>query len=181
MLNELSEIKILRKKLNITQQELASISGVSQSLIAKIESNHIDPTYTKVKQIFQTLNSLNEKKQLKAKNIMNKKVIFVTPNDSLKNTIKKMKKHNISQLPVLENKIPAGFISETIILDAIMKNKSSDSAVKDLMKDSPPTITKDANISVVSNLLKYYPLVLVLGKGKLQGLITKADLLQTAL
>ena len=46
MFNTLQEIKHLRKKFNLTQGELAKLAGVSQSLIAKIESNKINPTFT---------------------------------------------------------------------------------------------------------------------------------------
>ena len=55
---ELSEVKVIRKKLGLTQGELAKAAGVSQSLIAKIESTKIDPTYSKVKLIFHALESL---------------------------------------------------------------------------------------------------------------------------
>ena len=50
--HDIKEIKILRKKLEITQNELAKKSGVSQSLIAKIESSNIDPAYSSIKKIF---------------------------------------------------------------------------------------------------------------------------------
>jgi len=42
---ELSRIREIRKKLNISQRELAMKAGVSQSLIAKIEGNNIDPSF----------------------------------------------------------------------------------------------------------------------------------------
>ena len=87
-----------------------------------------------------------------------------------------MKKHSISQLPVLDNKQAVGVISESAILDAIINNKSSDTAISDIMNDAPPTIASNASVHVVSHLLQYYPLVLVAEKGKTLGLITKADL-----
>ena len=89
MNHELTEIKIMRKQLGITQQELAKLAGVSQSLVAKIEANTIDPTYTKVKKIFETLYALNEKKQLRASDLMNQQLITVAPTETLKETIKK--------------------------------------------------------------------------------------------
>ena len=42
-MDELIELKKLRKKLGLTQNQLAKRANVSQSLIAKIESNKIDP------------------------------------------------------------------------------------------------------------------------------------------
>jgi predicted transcriptional regulator len=47
--------------LGLTQGQLAKIAGVSQSFIAKIESGKIDPSYSKVKTIFDVLDlSLEE-------------------------------------------------------------------------------------------------------------------------
>ncbi|MBU4502216.1 MAG: helix-turn-helix domain-containing protein, partial [Nanoarchaeota archaeon] len=48
----LEEIKIRRNKIGLTQTQLARLAGVSQSLIAKIESKKIDPTFSKTKSIF---------------------------------------------------------------------------------------------------------------------------------
>ncbi|MBI2079314.1 helix-turn-helix domain-containing protein, partial [Candidatus Micrarchaeota archaeon] len=45
---DVSKLGSLRRKLGITQKELAKLAGVSQSLIAKIEMGKIDPAYSKV-------------------------------------------------------------------------------------------------------------------------------------
>jgi len=179
MITDLQEIKHLRKKLELTQGQLAKYAGVSQSLIAKIESNKIDPTFTKAQKIFASLETFAQKEEKKAAVLMNRNLISLAPSDSLKQAIKKMKKHSISQLPVLDNKKAVGLISESAILDAIINNQSADTAISSVMSDLPPTIDKDASVKVVSHLLKYYPLVLVAEKGKLLGLVTKADLLET--
>ncbi|MEK6867346.1 MAG: CBS domain-containing protein [Nanoarchaeota archaeon] len=180
MYNELQEIKHLRKNLDLTQAELAKYANVSQSLIAKIESNSIDPTFTNAQKIFAALQSLSEKEEQKAASVMNKNLIFLEPSDSLKVAIQRMKKHSISQLPVIENKKAVGFISETAILDAIINNKSSDTAITEIMSEAPPTIDTNASIKVISHLLKFYSLILVAEKGKLLGLITKSDMLEMA-
>ena len=56
---ELSEIKKIRKNLGLTQTQLSKRANVSQSLIAKIESGKIDPTFTKTKKIFEHIKGLN--------------------------------------------------------------------------------------------------------------------------
>ena len=63
---ELDEIKKIRKKIGLTQTGLANRAGVSQSLIAKIESGRIDPTYTKTQKIFAALSDLEKKDEVKA-------------------------------------------------------------------------------------------------------------------
>ncbi|TKJ17850.1 hypothetical protein CEE44_05000 [Candidatus Woesearchaeota archaeon B3_Woes] len=173
---EISEIKPIRKKLGITQSELAKQANISQSLIAKIEAGTLDPTYSKAKKIFEVLNSLSKSKELKAKNIMNKKLISINPETKIKNAIKEMRKHGISQIPVLKNNNCVGLVSETIILNSFTKKDIS--KVEDIMGDCPPIISKDTSIEIVSNLLKFYPIVLVSEKGDLQGLITKSDILK---
>lgn len=180
MFNTLQEIKHLRRKFSLTQGELAKLAGVSQSLIAKIESNKIDPTFTNAQKIYSALQRLSEKDEKKAADLMNKNLIYLEQEDSLKSAIQRMKKHGISQLPVLDSKKAVGIISETAILDAIMNNKSAETQIQDIMSEAPPTIDTNASVKVISHLLKFYPLLLVAEKGKLLGLITKADLLENA-
>ena len=177
MFHQLSEIKAMRKKLGLTQSELANYASVSQSLIAKIEASVIDPTYSKTQKIFNALHELSAKDELKAKDVFKKNIVFVKPTDKLKSVVAKMKKQGISQLPVIDGHNVVGLISETIILDALLGNELSNALVKDVMKDAPPVITKDASIEVISNLLRFYPIVLVAEKGRILGLITKSDLL----
>jgi len=45
------------------------------------------------------------------------------------------------------------------------------------MEESFPTVSEDAPLSLLSNLLRYYPAALVQKKGKVLGIVTKADLL----
>ncbi len=172
---ELSEIKKIRKSLGLTQTELAKKANVSQSLIAKIESGKIDPTFTKTKRIFDTLSFLEKKEEIKAEELMNKKVISVGPGENIRESVNKMKKYGISQMPVIEQDNVIGMVSESTLLDALMGGKSK--KIMDIMEETPPTVSKTASIKVISNLLHHYPVVLVSEGGKLAGLITKADLL----
>ena len=177
MTYELDEIKKIRKKLGMTQTELANRSGVSQSLIAKIESGRIDPTYTKTKKIFAALSDLEKKEEVKAEQIMTSKLIGINPNSPLKEAIAKMRKFQISQLPVLDEHKLVGLVSESTILDALLNSKASQ--VSEIMQESPPIVSKTTSIQVVSGLLKHYPIVAVAKEGKVIGLITKSDLLGT--
>jgi predicted transcriptional regulator len=171
----LEEIKEIRKKFGLTQSELANMAGVSQSLIAKIEAGRIDPTYSKTKKIFEAIDTLGKKKELKAQEIMTGKIISVKPNDNIREVIKKMKDANISQMPVIEEHRSIGIISESIILESLLNNKGD--KVKDIMEDSAPVVSKNSTASAISNLLRFYPLVLVSDGGQLIGVVTKSDLL----
>lgn len=175
MLYELSEIKKIRKNLGLTQTDLSKRANVSQSLIAKIESGKIDPTFTKTKKIFETLSDLENKEEIKAEELMNKKIISVVPGDSVNESVNKMKKFGISQMPVIDNHKLVGLVSESTLLDALMSKK--DKKILDIMEEAPPIVSKTASVQIISSLLKHYPMVLVSESGKLIGLITKADLL----
>lgn len=175
MTYELEEIKKIRKKLDMTQTELANRAGVSQSLIAKIESGRIDPTYTNTKKIFAALSELEKKEEIKAEQLMTSKIISIGSAASVKEAIDRMKKHEISQLPVMDSNKLIGLVSESTILDALLNSKGK--IVREVMQESPPIVSKTTSIQVVSNLLKHYPMVAVSEEGKLIGLITKSDLL----
>ncbi len=175
MTYELEEVKKIRKKLGLTQTELSNRAGVSQSLIAKIESGRIDPTFTKTKKIFAALSDLEKKEEVKAEQLMTAKIISVAPNDSIKEAISKMKRSQISQLPVIDNHQLVGLVSESTILDAMLSSKGAN--VKEIMQESPPIVSKATSIQVVSSLLRHFPMVVVSEEGKLVGLITKSDLL----
>ncbi|MFW5991246.1 MAG: CBS domain-containing protein [Candidatus Nanoarchaeia archaeon] len=179
MIEDIRQIKEMRQSLNLSQKELAAHAGVSQSLIAKIESENIDPSYSKFKQILNTLNALYTKNQKTAKDVMMNSIIKLSPSNTLKDTISKMKKYNISQLPVFENRQPVGLISEHFILDALSEGFSLMRTVGEVMRNAPPTISGDASLNLITSMLKQYPLIIVSEKGKAKGIITKADLFNT--
>jgi len=176
MAQDISEIKHIRKKLGLTQAELAKQSGVSQSLITKIEAGLLDPSFSNARKIFDALEGLSKKKEMRAEQVMETKIIHAHPDETPLDVVKKMKKHEISQLPVVENDSVVGFVSESIMLGALIENKKG--KIRDIMNDAPPTVSKDSAVSMVSDLLKHYPIVVVVEKGKLKGIITRSDLLR---
>lgn len=185
MTYDLSEIKQIRKKLNLTQQELARKADVSQSLIAKIESGRLDPTYSNAKKIFKAFDDLMQREEHTAKDLMIKRIITLDPNESIKSTIKKMRKYNISQMPVIDNDNCIGLVSEKSIIDKIAELENPEDVatleIKDIMCECPPVINPNTSYKIVSSLLIHYPIILVAEKGKVIGLVTKADMIDKVL
>ena len=169
MVFDVTQLKKIRKQLDLTQHQFAKEIGTSQSMVAKIEAGKLDPTYSYVKKIESTINSFTKTQEREAKDIMIKKIISVKLEDKVSNIIDLMNKHKISQLPVLQSGKVVGLITESSILEKDLE-QIKNLKVRDLMIESPPLISVDTKISVVSSLLKHFPIVLVSEKGKLTKL-----------
>ncbi len=182
MLPDLADIKKRRKILGITQSQLAKKAGVSQSLIAKLESSKLDPTYSKATKIFLTLDKLEVGSSKKISDVMNTKIIKIEPTDLVKNAITKMKKSDISQMPVFDGANHVGSISDKTILDRIASGESMEIIVNekvgDIMEGPFPSVGEDVPVKSVAPLLQYNQALIVLRKGKFVGFVTKHDLLK---
>ncbi|MEM3373156.1 MAG: CBS domain-containing protein [Candidatus Anstonellales archaeon] len=184
---ELDQIKNLRKKLNLTQKQLAKIANVSQATIAKIEKGKLIPSYSVAVSIFSALlnysksqNKQNKMLEIVAKDIMSENVIYANPDDDIHNCIEKMIKNNISQLPVIDSKgFILGSITEENVLDFISNsnkiNKQKITAI-DICDEIFPIILETTNLNAIIELLKKHKALLVSKKGKIVGIITKSDI-----
>ena len=181
-INEMEKVGSIRKKLGLTQTELAKLAGVSQSMIAKIESGRLDPSYSKARKIFEALeHEMNRKHETKkAKEIMCSRIITLSADDELGKAMKLMKENGISQLPVLEGDTSIGNVSDDMIIDWITKYGERMGSVKvgNAMKESFPILPEDADLESISGLLRFYKAVLVKKGKKITGIITKADLIK---
>lgn len=178
MLAEINEIRILRKKHNLTQSQLAKLSGVSQSLIAKTESGLIDPSYSNFRRISEVLEGIGREKELKAGDVARCRIISAESNDALSEAVKKMKQHSISQLPVMEKGSVTGLLTETNVIESIHAGKDIKKLkVADVMGEAPPTVPEKTPLKVVTELLRVSPLIVITDKGKPKGVVTKADVL----
>ncbi len=179
MLPEIEEIKRRRKKLGISQKKLAELVGVSQPLIARIESGDIDPKLSLVKKIFKVLEEI-EGKAMDARKIMHSPVISVKPNDPIKKAVKEMMKHGISQMPVVDRGKVVGSITESSIVKAVieMGAGAENLAVKDIMEEPFPTVSPNESLNTISKLLLENQALLVVEGGKVIGIITKHDVMK---
>lgn len=180
-MESLSFIRDSRRKSGMTQHQLAVSAGVSQSLIAKIESGRIDAAYSKVRAILEALDRAQLKAEKAAKEIMHTGVQAVQPAETLHAAAAAMRKHSISQMPVVEGKQLVGSITEQAILSHFSSEpkKMATLRVSDAMEEAFPTALPSTPISAVASLLRHHSAVLVMDKGKIAGIITKADLLKT--
>ena len=103
-LPDFSQIKNLRKSLNISQKDLGEKLQLSQSTISRIENGTMDPPYSKFKIIYEFLE--NEKRSRKrskkhAEDILTPDIIFIKPQSTVKDAVELMTKFNIIGLSVI--------------------------------------------------------------------------------
>lgn len=185
VLPELKEIGTKRRLLGLTQSQLASEAGVSQSLIAKVERGKTDPSYSKAKPIFDSLEGLEKKKGgPTAGTMVNRKLISVKPSDSVGKAALLMRDNGVSQLPVIEGNggVVVGSVSEEILLNRVYGvEKPADLSklrVSEVMGEPFPTVGEETPFRAVSALLEGSRAVIVTKGGRVSGIITRADVLK---
>jgi predicted transcriptional regulator len=182
MLPSLEEIGRRRRMLALSQKQLAKLSGVSQSMIAKIESGRISPSYLKTKSIFDMLEGLERRNELKARDLSHGKIVKIQAHDQVAKGVRLMRETGFSQLPVFDGDKIVGSLTEKVILEKLVSAQNPEEISKQwierIMDEAFPTVNEDTPISIVSTLLGYEPAVLVARKGRVVGIITKADLLK---
>ncbi|WNY25247.1 CBS domain-containing protein [Methanolapillus millepedarum] len=173
------DLKKKRIELGLTQSDLAKRAGVSQPLIARIEMSDVDPRLSTVAKILAAFEEAKKEQQIVAKDIISFPVIQVRPNQALEEAVMIMNAHGISQLPVIENGVPVGSLSEGAVVRTIAIKKSlAGMIVSDLMEESFPTVPQTASVLTVSHILERSPAVLVMEKGIVTGVITKSDIMK---
>lgn len=173
-------IREQRKRLDLTQHQLAKMAGVSQSLVAKIEAGSIDAAYSKVKRIIGTLEQAQFSREKTARQVMHTGVSAVSPKDTLHAAAQKMRQLGISQLPVIDGGNVVGSISEQAMLAHFSSGtgRAAPLRVADIMEEAFPTALPSTPISAIASLLRHHAAVLVMDKGKIAGIMTKADILK---
>jgi len=181
MLPEVQEISRRRRRLGLTQTQLAHRAEVSQSLVAKLESGRIDAAYSKVKHIFEKLGELEaERESVPAGKLSNKPVVWVQRTDPVSKAIGLMQKHGYSQLPVFKGERVIGSISEGSVTEYLAGGFDpahlSRARVSELMGEAFPQVGEETPHEVVVSLLRQVPAVLTTKGGKVTGIVTRADL-----
>jgi predicted transcriptional regulator len=173
----LDQIRNVRRKLGITQQQLAHEAGVSQSLVTKIENGLLDPSFSHAQKRLSALGRLSQTQSQCARDVMSSRVIAVHPDDDLRKTIRRMRHYDIDQMPVVEDAVCIGRINDSLLLDALASGETS-ASVREIMGSAPPSVAPDTPLDSIVPLLKHYQFVLVLDKGKIKGIVSKFDVIE---
>ena len=166
-------LKKMREQVGLTQEQLAKIVGISQAHIAKIENEKVNPTLSTINKIMSVLEA--NKKNI-CKDLLNKSLISLKPDDTVNYAAKLMRENDISQIPIIENDRCIGSLSDKTIVRNLNSINTS-TRVKEFMDDPFPVISCNDDINLVKTLLEYHQAVLISENGKIIGILTKSDLL----
>jgi len=181
MLPQISSVQARRRRLGITQAALAKASRTSQSFIAKLETQKLDPAYSLATKVFLALDELEASSGAVAGELMTPKVYSIRPSEKVGAAVAILRKNDISQMPVMENGKAIGSVSERWMLDLLSDDnyaKVSMKIVGDVMDEPFPCVSTKTPASAVVGLLKYAPAVLVMRGQEVAGIISKSDLLK---
>lgn len=105
-------------------------------------------------------------------------VITVSPDDTLLIAFQRMRMADVSQVPVLEDGRVAGILDESDLLVAVNKDPESfRQPVRTAMTSRVETVSPDASVDDVYQVLDRGLVALVMEGGRFLGLITRSDFL----
>ncbi len=167
-----ADLRQQRTELGLTQSELAERAEVSQPLIARIEGGDVDPRLSTLRRIVTALEQA-ESDVVRAADLMNEAVVSVAPDDPVSAAASQMEAEAYSQLAVIQNGIPVGSISQSDLVH--LDSAARDEPIEEHMSESFPTVSKDATLDEIGNLLEHYKAVMITEAGETVGIITEAD------
>jgi predicted transcriptional regulator len=168
-------IKTLRLKAELTQKQLATLAGISQAHVAKIETGNVDPRLSTINRI---LNVLKTGEGRRCRDIMTRTVIYAQAGDSVLKASEIMIHNAVSQLPVSDGNRVVGTITEQGIVRNLRSNLANEK-VRKVMDLPLPEIPEDASVEAVAAMLEKSTGVLVKRGRETVGIITRTDLLRT--
>lgn len=177
-----AEVRSLRLDADLTQEELAKASGVTQAYIAKIESGRADPKFSTLESITKALQEVKVGEKAKVDDVMASPIISVGPDGKVAEAVSLMGANDISQMPVLERGTQLGSLTEDTIISEISTggNMSElvEENVEEIMEEPFPAVSVGTDFETIFSLLEHNKAVLVLDRGDPVGIITKADVLK---
>jgi len=182
LLPRIDSIKQIRLKIGITQKKLATMTGVSTSMINQIESGRSQPSYETAKKIFESLSKLEgESSAHTAGDFCSTDIVKLKPANTLHDAIKKMHQLSISQIPIFNNSDVVGMISEDGIVKHLAELGEAElkkAKLANTMESVPPIVDWNTPANVLVPLIRYSKCILVSKKSKIIGIITASDTLK---
>ncbi len=117
---------------------------------------------------------------IKAKDIMNKNVITINPNNTILNAAKLMKQYNIGCLPVVNKNKLLGIITDRdIIIKAITNQANFEAQIKNFIENKIIAVNKNDDISIAISKMADYQVRRIMvtdNNDRLEGIISISDI-----
>jgi predicted transcriptional regulator len=178
--NVLVEIRKRRLALGIPLGELARAVGKSDATLSRIERGQIRPSYDLVQRLLAYLEAQEglATPRLAVRDIVTRAVVTVESGATLQVAAQRMESGAFSQLPVLEHGRVVGSLSEAALLRALGNADGGRTRVREILEPAYPQVDEEFPADLLPGLFSRYPAVLVLRRGELKGIVTKADLIR---
>lgn len=166
-----------RKSLGLTQSMLAERSGLTQSVIAKVENEVVDPRVSTLRKMVRALQREESPGTAHTVgDIMVSEITTLAQTDTVQSSIDKMVIGGISHLPVLNaDGSVIGLVSESTLLK---ENVSKNALVEEVMRVDFTLIDAEVSIGEARRLLDGSELLLVSQRGELVGLVSRIDMIR---
>jgi predicted transcriptional regulator len=181
MLPRLEYIKQARIRIGITQRKLATLTGISTSMINQIESGRCKPSYETARKIFEILGSLEGQSSMKAGDICSRNLISVQKYETLNTAIDKMRSNSISQIPVFDGSRVVGILSEDGLAKSMVEKdekRMRNMVISMVMETPPPVVDVSTPAKALVPLVRFAKCVLISEKSTVIGIITVTDTLK---
>jgi len=123
-----------------------------------------------------TAGLINETKGKHAPRVL----IAMAPSDSVAAALAKMNEMGLSQIPVVEDGKSVGALRDNHLLSKVFADRDLlEAPVSKLMDKSFPVVDVDDDFNSVSRKLRTSPAVLIEEYGRITGIITRHDMLDT--
>jgi len=109
-----------------------------------------------------------------------KTLVVVSPNDRVADALAKMNELGLTQIPVLKDGESVGSLRENHLLSKVFNDRDLlEAPVSEVMDKGFPTVDVDDDVNYVSRKLRSSPAVLIEEYGRITGIITRHDVLDT--
>src|SRR5918992_1116591 len=149
MIPRLEYIKQARARLGITQRKLATLTGISTSMINQIESGRCKPSYETARKIFEVLSSLEGRSAMKAGDICSRSPISVQKDEKLAKVMLEKNEKDLKNMHVSQ-----------------------------VMEPPPPIVDVSTPAKALIPLVRFAKCILVSEKGDVIGIVTTTDTLK---
>ena len=109
-----------------------------------------------------------------------KTLVVVSPSDRVADALAKMNELGLTQIPVLKDGASVGSLRENHLLSKVFNDRDLlEAPVSEVMDKGFPTVDVDDDVNYVSRKLRSSPAVLIEEYGRITGIITRHDVLDT--